>query len=74
MSYFYFHEQDYTEIESTEHTPRQEASCTGTADAEVQRDGGEQGRALSMTNVLQSYYYIVFKTTITIYNIHSAVF
>ena len=50
------------------------ASCTRTADAKAQRDGVEQGRALSMTNVIQSYYYIVFKTTITIYNIHSAVF
>ena len=71
MSYFYFHEEDYTQTESAEHTSRLKASCTRTADAEVQRDGGEQRQALSMTHVLQSYYYIVFKTTIAK---HSLVF
>ena len=44
MSYFYFGAQDYTEIESTEHTSRLEASCTRTADAEVQRESGEHNQ------------------------------
>ena len=48
ISSFYIDTQDYTEIDSTEHTSRLEASCTRTADAEVQRDGDEQGRALSI--------------------------
>ena len=48
ISSFYIDTQDYTEIDSTEHTSRLEARCTRTADAEVQRDGDEQGRALSI--------------------------
>ena len=32
------------------------ASCTRTADAKAQRDGVEQGRALSMTKIVKSHY------------------
>ena len=51
ISSFYFDTQDYTEIESTEHTSRLEASCMRTGDAEFQRVGAEQGQALNITKV-----------------------
>ena len=50
ISYFYFNTQ-------IEHRSRLEASYTRTADAEVQSDSGEQGRALSITKIsVKSYY------------------
>ena len=48
------------EIESSEHRIQTglEASYTGTAEAGVCRDGGEEGRALSITKVSKSFHNI----------------
>ena len=66
MSYFHFDAEDYTKIENTEDTSKLEASCTWTADAEIQCGGvgvwgwvgvgglawgSEQCRALSINKV-----------------------
>ena len=51
ISYFYSDTQ-------IEHRSRLEATYIRTADAEVQRDSGEQGRALNITKISVKSYYI----------------